>query len=234
MKKINFIFIMLIVLLLSACSFWGDKGAGDDYALIIDGEKILVSEFSVYLFEQKKTFEEMGGDDIWDTNFDGVKAEEIAKENALHSIVYVKTACKNASDINVSLDDEDKKEAERLAEEKLNEIGEEYCRSVGLDKDKAVSIMEEILLQQKVMDSITKGYQISEADYSAYIDDYIKNNPDDSTPKDVLAENMRSSYIESKKAEIYNNQIEKWSENITTEKNEAVWEKISVQDLHNS
>ena len=232
MKKINLIFIILIVMLLSACSFFGDNGLKSDYVAIIDGEKISVPEFSVYLYEQKNTFEDMGGgEDIWDTDFDGVPAEDVAKENALRSILYVKTACKNADGINVSLDDSDKEEAKRLAAEKLNEIGEAYCSSVGLEEDNTESIMEEILLQQKVMSSITESYQISEADYSAYIDKYIKDHPEDKTPKTLLSQNLRDSYVESKKAEIYNNQIAKWSENITTEKNETLWNEISIHDF---
>lgn len=234
MKKIVLsVFVFIMCSLLSACSFFGfGGGASDaDYAMTVDGKKISMGEFSVYLYEQKTTFEQMGGSDIWDTDFNGVPAADVAKENAYTSVVYVKTACKNAKDIGVSLDDEDKAEAASLGEQIYNEMGRDYCRSKGLSPEDVNGIMEEILLHQKVMDYITKSYQPSDADYSAYIDDYIKEHPDDKSPRATLESRLREDYIRTKKEAIYQEQIEKWCENTDIEKNEAVWDQISVVDF---
>lgn len=232
MKKI-FLTLLFFIMIASfvSCSFKGGKSVNDGYVMTIDGEKISVGEFSVYLYEQKTTFEEMGGSDIWVTDFNGVPASDVAKENAYNSIIYVKTACKNAESINVSLNDEDRAEAAGLAEETCGELGEEYCENVGLTLEKATSIMEEIVLHQKVMDYITRTYQLSDADYSAYIDSYIREHPDDKTPRATLESTLREDYIRSKKDEIYKSQIEKWNENIVIEKNNAVWDTISVADF---
>ncbi len=194
-------------------------------------EKIYLGEFSIYLFEQKTMFEETGGEDIWDTDFNGVPASEVAKENAYNSVLYVKTACRNADEVNVGLTEEDKAEAEALAEETLGKMNPDYCAEVGLDLEKTAAVMEEIVLHQKVMDSVTVTYQLSSADYSAYIDSYIVENPDDDTPRAALESSLREDYIRAKKDEIYKEQIEAWSENTKAEKNSAVWDSIEIKNL---
>ncbi|MCD7778139.1 MAG: hypothetical protein LUH47_06525 [Clostridiales bacterium] len=230
-KNFLFIFILISALTLTACSLFSSSAGGDDYVMTIGNEKISPAEFSIYLFEQKTMFEETGGSDIWDTDFSGVPAAEVAKENAYNSVIYVKTACENADEVNVSLTDEDKTEASALAAETFGEMNREYCESVGLDIETTEAVMEEIVLHQKVRDSVTNTYQLSEVDYSAYIDNYIAENPDDDTPRATLESSLREDYIRLKKDEIYKEQINKWSENIKAEKNADVWDSIVITDL---
>lgn len=230
MKKLYLFSIIIFSLILSGCSLFS-LNEDNGYAMKVDGEKISVGEFSVYLYEQKVTFEQTGGSDIWDTDFNGTPAADVAKENAYNSIIYVKTACKNAEEIGVYLTDDDKTEAAALAEETFGKINAEYTASVGLTLEQTTGIMEEILLHQKVMESITRTFRLSEADYSAYIDQYQSENPDDKTPRASLESSLRETYIKSKKDEIYKEQIKSWSENIPVEKNEAVLLAINITDL---
>ncbi|MCC8097526.1 MAG: hypothetical protein LIO44_03005 [Eubacterium sp.] len=230
-NKFLYTFILISALTLTACSMFSSSEGGDDYVMTIGSEKISQGEFSIYLFEQKEMFEETGGSDIWDTDFNGVPASEVAKENAYNSVIYVKTACENAEEINVSLTDEDKAQAAALAEETFGEMNGEYCESVGLDLETTEAVMEEIVLHQKVRESVTNTYQLSEVDYSAYIDSYIEDNPNDDTPRATLESSLREDYIRLKKDEIYKEQINKWSENIKTEKNTDVWDSIIITNL---
>ncbi|MCD8089515.1 MAG: hypothetical protein LUD81_02645 [Clostridiales bacterium] len=231
MKKIYLcILILTASFILASCAKFASKKE-EDYVMTIGSEKISVGEFSIYLFEQKTMFEETGGSDIWDTDFNGVPASEVAKENAYNSVIYVKTACQNADEVSVSLNDDDRAEAQALAEDTFGRMNPDYCSAVGLDMEKTAAVMEEIVLHQKVMDSVTMTYQLSSADYSAYIDDYMAENPDDETPRATLESTLREDYIRLKKDEIYKEQIDTWSENIKTEKNSAVWDNIVITDL---
>ncbi|MCC8014829.1 MAG: SurA N-terminal domain-containing protein [Eubacterium sp.] len=230
MKKLFLCFALILSLLVTGCSLFSFEEDGS-YAMTIDGEKISVGEFSVYLYEQKATFEQTGGTDIWETDFNGTPAADVAKENAYNSIIYVKTACKNADDIGVSLTDEDKAEAKSLAEEALEKMNADYVASVGLTQEQTEEIMEEIILHQKVMESVTKTFLLSEADFSAYVDDYQAENPDDKTPRASLESSLRETYIKEKKDEIYKDQIKSWAEDTVVEKNEAVWAEIDITVL---
>ncbi|MCD8215805.1 MAG: SurA N-terminal domain-containing protein [Clostridiales bacterium] len=244
MKKIITLFISILI---TAFAFTGCSGSSSDreeggqtsavstakeeYVMTINGEEISAGEFSIYLFEQKTTFEETGGSDIWDTDFNGVPASEVAKENAYNSVLYVKTACENAEEVSVSLTEEDKAEAAALAEETFGEMNPEYCKKVGLDLEKTTEVMEEIVLHQKVRESVTKAFQLSEADYSAYVDSYMEQHPENNSPRATLESTLREDYIRSKKDEIYKDQINKWAENIKAEKNTAVWDSIEITEL---
>lgn len=231
-KYLIAVLVLLVAGFVAGCSLFGSDGSDGSCVMTIDDDKISEGEFSVYLYEQKTAFEEVGGSDIWDTDFDGVPASDVAKDNAYNSVIYVKTACRNAEDVGVSLNDEDKAEAKASGEEIYNKMGAEYCESVNLSLDDITTIMEESIIHQKVMDYITRSYQLSSADYSAYIDNYIADHPDDNTPRATLESTLREGYIQSKKYEIYQNQIEKWGENIKVEKNAEVWDNISVEDFN--
>ncbi len=228
MKRIIYI-ALAVILAFSLCSCSKTASvAGSANVMTVNGEKISKGEFLVYLYQQKTTFEETGGEDIWDTEFDGMPAEEKAKENAYNTIVSVKTANANAKERGLSLDATDKKSAENQAEETYNTLGEEFCENNGIEYDTIISVMEENILFVKVMDSIKRTYQLSDAEYSAYIDKYIAENPDNSSPRSLLESALRADYIEARKQEICSDEIKKWCDEAVVEKNEDAWSSITL------
>ena len=66
-------------------------------------------EFLLYLYEQENIFEDIGGIDIWDTNFDGIPARDVAKNNAVNSIIVLKTSVYQAKNLNIALNNNDVK-----------------------------------------------------------------------------------------------------------------------------
>ena len=68
----------ILVTIIALISLSGCLGKGGDYVAEIGNTKIRRGEFMVYLIEQKKNFEEQGGSDIWEADFDGVSAIEVA------------------------------------------------------------------------------------------------------------------------------------------------------------
>ena len=92
-KKLGVIIIALFALALSGCS---GKTDGGSYVVSIDGSQVSVNEYMIYLRETVKSFEAIGGEDIWETDFDGRNAFDVARENAMNSLVMVKLSVAQA------------------------------------------------------------------------------------------------------------------------------------------
>lgn len=162
MKKI---IILMLALMLCGCM-------GSEYVIKIGNDKISRGEYLVYLMEQKKSFEAQGGSDIWEADFDGVSAEEVAKQNAVNTLVMVKTAVKQTKELGITLNNEDRKNIESQTNELMKEFKAEDLDNLDLDKEKIYKIMEEVALQQKVYSYVTDSYTINEAAFKEYLNSF--------------------------------------------------------------
>lgn len=172
MKKI---ILIIMAVLLTGCSL------SNDYVVKIGNDKISRGEYLVYLMEQKKSFEQQGGTDIWEADFDGVSAEEVAKQNAVNTLVMVKTAVKQTEELGITLTDEDKSVVESQTDELLNDFKPEDLENLDLDRDKIYKIMEEVALQQKVYAYVTDSYTVNEAEFQEYLTQYYSEHISDFT-----------------------------------------------------
>lgn len=170
MKKI---LILIMALIFTVCSF------SNDYVIKIGNDKISRGEYLVYLMEQKKSFEQQGGTDIWEADFDGVSAEEVAKQNAVNTIVMVKTAVKQTKELGITLTEDDKKGIEAQTTELLNDFKPEDLKNLDLNKEKIYHIMEEVALQQKVYSYVTDSYTVNEAEFKEYLNRYYNEHKAD-------------------------------------------------------
>lgn len=167
MKKI---IILILALILTGCF------NSNNYIVKIGNDKISRGEYLVYLMEQKKSFESQGGSDIWEADFDGVSAEEVAKQNAVNTLVMVKTAVKQTKELGITLNEDDKKNVETQTEELLNDFKSSDLENLDLNKDKIYKIMEEVALQQKVYAYVTDSYTINEAEFNEYLNQYYEEH----------------------------------------------------------
>lgn len=131
-----------------------------DYIATLNGEAIPLNEYKVYLREQIIIFEHIGGTDIWKADFDGIPATEVAKQNALDSIVLVKVTNKQALSLNVQLTDEDKQDALINAETLYESLSIEEREHT--DFNTVLTIMEESILKEKVSTELTQNYNLEE------------------------------------------------------------------------
>lgn len=326
MKKYLKAFTALIILLVIA--FFVFSSFNKKYALKINNENISVAEFQTYLYEQKKMFEQKGGEDIWETDFDGTSAQEVAKQNAINSLVTIKTAVNQAPKLNIYLTADEENTISLKGREYFDKMKED-TPFIELSQKEAEKIVKEGIIQNKVYDFVTRGFEMSNADFESYFNKYYEENKKDlndvkiryifkSLPEDekdseavfnetnklyerillgedfvnIQAENSDSEeknivnvkdlnfssevedavyslkqgevsdviytelgfyiikaetvvtpdmnelkdkilniYTEEKKQEIYQAQIAKWSENISIEKNENIWNSITIEDI---
>lgn len=157
--------LLAFVILLSVCACSGNS---NNYVLTINGAKISKGEYMVYLYEQKKSFEERGGTDIWEADFDGTSAQDVAKQNAINSITLVKAAVAQSDSLKIKLDSNDLSEIESESTDLYNDMGESKANLLGVTKDDIYKIIEESHIQQKVYDLVTDGFEINEDDFESY------------------------------------------------------------------
>jgi hypothetical protein len=160
--------LLCLALLLSLLTGCGSN----DYVVKIGSSKISKGEFMVYLKEQKKSFEQQAGADIWDADFDDMSAIDVAKQNAVNTLVMVKSAVKEAESLGIKLDDSDLTGLDEEADGIMSEFSSDELESLGLDREKVVEVLKEARIQSKVFGYITDSYVVNEDEFNKYYNDY--------------------------------------------------------------
>lgn len=160
-------FLCLLLIAITACSKPIPK---EDIIATINGKAISKSEYMVYLYEATKDFNAIGGDDIWETDFDGQSAEDVVKERAFVTMLHVKVTSERANKYQVSLSDEEKASAKIDGDAELASMTEEQKNIISISNQDMYKIMEDTLLYKKVIEAVTKDYQPSETEFHAYFE----------------------------------------------------------------
>lgn len=175
MKRFAVFCIMAAVMLTAFC---GCSNIGGSWIISVNGNKIDKNEYMVYLYEQVKVFEETGGSDIWDIDFDGVSAPEVAKQNAANSLLRAKLAVEEAPSlgVNTSVDEASvDADAKELYESIQGDtIGRIDLSGVTLDICK--NIIRDGLVQSQVYDAVTGSYEINRQEFNNYLQDSYNKN----------------------------------------------------------
>lgn len=171
MKKI-FCMLLTIILLMSGCSV-----KGTEWVLNINNKKVSKAEFLVYLQEQRRSFEAQGGQDIWEIDFDGVSAWEVAKQNAANSVTIVKLALEHAKSLGVDTNVSPQQVKEQ-ADELYNSFTQQEIQEMGITKEMINEIIKEGNIQSMVYNAITQNYQPNPEQVEQYCQSYYKENID--------------------------------------------------------
>lgn len=161
MKKV--FAVMLAAALLTGCS--AKESSAE--VLKINDKAVLEAEYMLYLDEAADNFETIGGKDIWDTDFDGVSAEDTAKEMALNSLLTIKISALKADEYGFELT------AEELESVK-NDVAE-YLAGHGsgqTDIKLVETIMTDKAKYNKIRESTYANYTPSDAELSEYFTEY--------------------------------------------------------------
>ncbi len=179
-KIVLIIIFSLFIIAAAVVIIFSLKSFEDDYAIKVgDNIKISRGEYMVYLYEQKKHFEQTGGADIWETDIDGVLAEDLAKQNTADSVVDVKVAIEQADKFNIELSESERSEAESEAESFFENLGEARAESFGVTYEDVRKIIEDGFIRTKVFDYITEGYTVDDEEFDEYFEEYYEENKAD-------------------------------------------------------
>lgn len=171
-KKIIYIFLAF-TFLLSGCL--SEKKKEPVEFMRIGEAEISQEEFEIYFEETKLSFEEIGGKDIWETDFDGRTAFDVAKERALNTMIAVKISSQKALETGLALDENSKRAAEESAANLLG-IYEERGIEITESLEKTMkTVMEDNKLYELLREYTVKDYEISEKEFQDYYDNYFED-----------------------------------------------------------
>lgn len=242
MKKIFLILAAAVMLSFTGCKQsetqkLQNEKAAETYAITIGDTGIPLAEFNIYLYETQKSFEELGGSDIWETDFDGRTAENVAIDNTLNSIQLVKFAVSEAEKRGIELDTDQIADAATEAKAMYNELSEDIREKIGADEELYYNVFEENILYNEVYYEIVKDYKASEEAFEEYYSENYdtvlaayKSNVDSTEPinQDAVKDYGLEYYTDIMRQNYFSNEYNKWLSETSISKNDKVWNSIEL------
>lgn len=166
----------------------------------IEDMSCTVPEIMVYLTTTQNQYEEVYGEQIWQTNLDGVTLEENVKETVLAKIAQIKSLNLLAQSKEVSLDEAELAKVAQAAEAYYTSLNETEIELMGVTREVITQLYAEYALAEKVYAHIIKDINPEISDDEARIITVehilIKTYTTDGSGK-------RVEYTETAKAEAY-------------------------------
>lgn len=126
-------------------------------------------EIMVYLTTTQNQYEEVYGEQIWQTNLDGVTLEENVKETVLAKIAQIKSLNLLAKTKGVSLDEAELAKVSRAAKEYYASLNETETELMGVTEETITQLYAEYALAEKVYAHIIKDINPEISDDEARI-----------------------------------------------------------------
>lgn len=161
MNKTYIIIITVVLLLASGYLFTiytqsNTSGTynNEPYVATLNDIPILLTHYKVYLRTTALHFENIAGENIWQTSWDGVSTTEIAKNQALESIIFVMLT--NSMAPHIYLYEQDRELARTQAYEMFTTFTAE--EQINFNIETIISVREDIINHEKVQEYLTQNY----------------------------------------------------------------------------
>lgn len=207
MKKIAAVMLILIMggMALTGCGGDGIKvvlttGFGRDEVFKIGDESCYKNELMVYLTTIQNQYESVYGDEIWNTELEGVTLEENVKETVLARIAQIKTMYLLAKEKGVALDENEQEKVKSAAEEYFDSLNDTEKEELGITKSTVEKMYTEYALADKVYREIIKDINPEISDDEARIIK-VQHIFFSTTMRD--GSGKRVDYTEREKASVY-------------------------------
>lgn len=157
------VFLALFVCLtgLTGC---GDEGSGTRIIFTtgfgrneifrIEDVTCTLPELMVYLTTTQNQYEQVYGEEIWNTSFNGITLEENVKDTVLAKIAQIKTMYLLAKDKGVELTEEENSQVDKAAEEYYQSLNETEIKEIGVSQDTVKNLYREYAMADKVYQQI--------------------------------------------------------------------------------
>ena len=148
--------LLSVVFLLTLTGCKGDKtvvlttGLSEDEIFKIESEVCTRAEVMLYLTNMQNVYEGVYGEEIWNTDADGISIQDSLKETVLARISRVKVLKLLAEEEGVSLNKEEKEKAKDAGKEYYDTLSDEEIEILGVTEDLVISMYEEYALADKV------------------------------------------------------------------------------------
>ncbi len=159
--------------------------------LTIDDKVIDTSEIMLYLLEARLEFEQIGGEDIWESDgfSSGKNAEEVAKNGAIENIIKTKIVMAKAEEIGITLSSQEEEDVKQRSADYYNQLDDTLIEPYTISMDTVYKVFREALIRSKVVEEVTKTFEPEEAKINEMLEqdvDYITLV--DKNPYDVLTQ----------------------------------------------
>ena len=144
-------------------------GLEKDEVFRIEDVSCRVPEIMVYLTNTQNQYEQVYGDEIWETSVDGVTLEENVKDIVLAKIARIKTLNLMAKENDVTLNDAEMNKVKVAADEYYDSLNETEIKLLDIDKDLITRLYKECALADKVCEYILQDINPEVSDDEARI-----------------------------------------------------------------
>ena len=131
-------------------------GLAEDEVFRIETISCYEPEMMVYLTNLQNQYENVYGEEIWNTQVDGKSLENNVKDNALAKMAQVKTMNLMAKSMGIELDASEEKQIEKITEIYYGSLTKTEIELMGIDKETIHSLYKEYYIAQKVYQEIIK------------------------------------------------------------------------------
>lgn len=162
MKRVTLILAVLL-LFLSGCGKKNSDtrivlttGFQKDEVFRIENMSCRLPELMVLLTNAQNQYENVYGEEIWQTDLNGVTLEENVKETVLADLAQIKTMNLLAQRYGVELDEEERQKIKEAAEAYFTSLNQTEKDSMGADEETIENLYLEYALAEKVYQYIIK------------------------------------------------------------------------------
>lgn len=164
-KKVNSGFLCLLLCFVLLCGCGKEEnptkvvlttGLARDEVFRIESISCSEPEIMVYLTNLQNQYENVYGEEIWDTEIDGESLETNVKDNALAKMAQVKTMNLMADDMGIELSQQELKTVETAADAYYDSLNNTEISLMGINRDTIVSLYREYMRAKLVYEDIIK------------------------------------------------------------------------------
>lgn len=162
--------------------------APDSIVIAVGNEAVEYREFMAYMYILKNRYQDSIDEGIWSYNFeDGRSFEYMAKEETVSLITELKIIAREAKDVGIELNSDEKEDIKRYVETIFQEIPEEEISEYDINTDLLTEIYMENEIANKVYDSCISGVDtnISEDAVKQITVQYLYKNAQNTTDSDM-------------------------------------------------
>ncbi len=175
-------------------------GLREDEVFRIESISCSRPEIMVYVVNMQDQYQNIYGEQVWETDVDGETLETRVKENALARMAQVKTMNLMASSMDVGLSPSELKSAENAGKLYYGSLNDAEIAAMGVDQDVIVKLYKEYLLAGKVYREIIRDVnpEISDDEARNITIEYLLIRT-----HDVDAEGRKVAFDEKQRLEAY-------------------------------
>lgn len=185
--------LLAIFMLLLISSFFGCAQKEEpleenltDYVIKVDDTLIEESEVMIYVYQIRKEFVEIGGENVWEfEDFSGGKsAVEVARDAVIDNILRIKVLMQKSQELGIVLEESDKEDVTNQASAFFDSVEASYIDKYDIAYADVVKVFEEFAVAGKVLLRTTEAF----APKSVDIETEMQKNEEYARIKDVEAQ----------------------------------------------